>query len=159
MESQLNAELYRSLNTPCPSETMATCSLKHRKGSRKPLKSLDQNYWTLGKVRRYSRYAYCGVSSEAPFGGKLVCGGWYTVGGVGVKRGAWGANKHSYPGCVVSCVVTLASLPVLGCVEGCHSGIGERQRTATKAAWKLPLRIAAAHSVSSGFTSGKELTR
>lgn len=56
------------------------------------------------------------------------------------QRGAWGARKRMLTArqprtvCVVSCVITLASLPVLGCVEGCHSGIGERQRTATKAA-------------------------
>ena len=58
----------------------------------------------------------------------------------GVCGGAWGGRKRMLTArqlttvCVVSCVVTLASLPVLGCVEGCHSEIGERQRTAAKAA-------------------------
>src|SRR5208337_4397878 len=96
MESQLNAELYRSLNTPCLSETMATCSLKHLKGSRKPLQSLDQNYWTLGKVRRCSRCACCGVSGEALLWGNLRLGvasgraWWHSEGGLGCR------NKHSY---------------------------------------------------------------
>jgi hypothetical protein len=36
--------------------------------------------------------------------------------------------------CVVTCVVTLASLPVSGAVGCCHSGTGEGQETAGKPA-------------------------
>ena len=36
--------------------------------------------------------------------------------------------------CVVTCVVTLASLPVSGAVDRCRSGTGEGQGTAPKAA-------------------------
>ena len=85
-------------------------------------------------------HRFTGIRTPRPFLAKIAGATWIPRDPPRPLWGAWGGRKRMLTArqpttvCVVSCVVTLASLPVLGCVEGCHSGIGERQRTAAKAA-------------------------